>query len=399
MSEKTMSEAGPDGLASGLMKKGVLASDWLPAFKAVPRHLFVPDVIWPGRAGANRQDDQVVRSEDPELWWKTVYTDAPITTQWDDGKHAGPGRGRTPSCSNSMPTMVFSMLAALDVEAGHRVLEIGTGTGWNAALLCHRLGDMNVVTVEVDERIAAEARTRLLASDFHPRLVVGDGARGYGKDAPYDRIIATCSVGSIPGRWVGQTKPGAVIVAPWGPVYGGEAVARLTVTEAGTLTGRFVGSSAFMRLREQRKNLPPASDFLDEDLWPASGVESRTTLSPDDVGEWIHMFAIGVQVPDVFCRVSDVREDSYRLWLFDRGRTSWASVDYTSGETSFRVVQSGRRDLWRELEAAWRWWYQQGQPDFDRFGLTVDHRGHVVWLDTPANPVPRWAPGPRARNE
>ncbi|WLQ68901.1 methyltransferase domain-containing protein [Streptomyces glycanivorans] len=392
-----MSEAGPDGLASGLMKKGALTSDWLPAFKAVSRHVFVPDVIWPGRAGMNRQDDRVIRSETPESWWEAVWTDAPITTQWDDGKYTGPGRGRTPSCSNSNPTMVFSMLAALDVEAGHRVLEIGTGTGWNAALLCHRLGDMNVVTVEVDAQIAATARARLMAADFHPKVIVGDGTRGYGQDAPYDRIIATCSVGSIPGQWTGQAKPGSVIVAPWGPLYGGEALAKLTVTEAGTLTGRFVGSSAFMRLREQRKSLPPTSDFVDEALWPAGGVESRTTLSPDDVGGWIHMFAIGVQVPDMFCRVSDVEEDSYRLWLFDRGRTSWASADYVRGEAAFRVVQSGRRDLWHELETAWLWWDRQGRPGFDRFGLTVDHRGHVVWLDAPGNPVPLRSSGSRVR--
>ena len=394
-----MAEAGPDRLASGLLEKGALTSDWLPSFQAVPRHHFVPEVIWPGRAGANRQEDRVIRSETPELWWQAVYTDAPLTTQWDDGAYAGPGRGRTPSSSSSMPTMVFSMLAALDVEPGNRVLEIGTGTGWNAALLCHRLGDLNVVSVEVDERVAAEARTRLLAAGYHPELVVGDGARGYGEGAPYDRVVATCSVGNIPGQWVGQARPGAVLVAPWGPVYGGEAVARLTVTRAGMLNGRFVGSSAFMRLREQRRTLPPTNAFLDPRAWPAGGAESTTSLCPDDVGDWIHMFAIGVQVPDLFCRVSDVQRDSYRLWLFDTGGTSWASADHVRGAGSFRVVQSGRRRLWHELESAWCWWDAQGRPGFDRFGLTVDHRGHVVWLDEPSAPVPRRGRDARMRGE
>ncbi|GAA4919025.1 hypothetical protein GCM10023237_44420 [Streptomyces coeruleoprunus] len=281
------------------------------------------------------------------------------------------------------------MLNALSVEPGHHVLEIGTGTGWNAALLCHRLGDQNVVTVEVDASIASEARGRLFAADLAPEVVVGDGAIGYGKRSPYDRIIATASVGTIPSQWIGQAHPGAVIVTPWGPVYGGEAVSRLVVDETGVASGRFVGSSAFMRLRQHRKNLPPTDRFLDQAKWPLGAARSRTTLSPDDVGDWICMFAIGVQVPDLFCRVTWGEGGSYRLWLFDTGVTSWATADYAENRSDFEVAQSGPRKLWEELEGAYRWWHQQGRPDFDRFGLTT--RGgpaYQVWLDAPDNPVP-----------
>ncbi|MEV6418855.1 hypothetical protein [Streptomyces sp. NPDC051662] len=164
MSADEKEEAGPQGLASALTENGALSRDWLPAFEGVPCHLFVPDMIWPGRAGMNRQSDRVIRAEDPGTWWTAVYRDAPITTQWDDGTYTGPGRGKIPSSSSSMPTMVCSMLRELDVAPGHRVLEIGTGTGWNAALLSHRLGDENVVTVEVDEASARDARERLEAA-------------------------------------------------------------------------------------------------------------------------------------------------------------------------------------------------------------------------------------------
>ncbi|MGY1452146.1 methyltransferase domain-containing protein [Streptomyces sp. SS8] len=394
MAEDTTVEAGPERLASTLLEKGALTADWLPAFHAVPRHLFVPEMIWPGRAGMNRQDDRVVRSQSPDLWWEAVYSDAPITTQWDDGAYTGPERGRTPTSSSSMPTMVFSMLADLGVRPGDRVLEIGTGTGWNAALLCHRLGDGHVVTVEVDEGVAAEARARLSAAGFSPRVVVGDGAEGYGEGAPYERIIATCSVGRVPARWLEQARPGAVIVAPWGPMYGGEGIVRLTVRDDGSASGPFTGSSAFMRLREQRRRLPPTSEYLGGREWPAGGAESTTTLSPDDVGDWIHMFAIGVQVPDLFCRVAGGPDGSYRLWLHDTGLTSWATADHERGRTEFRIVQAGPRRLWHELESAWRWWYRQGQPDFDRFGLTVDGHRHTVWLDSPDNPVPDFTSAP-----
>ncbi|MFK0015731.1 methyltransferase domain-containing protein [Streptomyces sp. NPDC091027] len=389
MAAETTTEAGPGTLARELATQGALTSDWVPAFEAVPRDRFVPDSIWPGRAGMNRQDDRILRTESPELWWRAVYTNAPITTQWDDGAYDGPGRGRTPSSSSSMPTMVFSMLDALSVEPGSRVLEIGTGTGWNAALLCHRLGDQNVVTVELDATLAAEARGRLSAAGFAPEIVVGDGAVGYGKQSPYDRIIATASVGAIPSQWIGQGRPGAVIVTPWGPVYGGEAVARLVIDEGGVARGRFIGSSAFMRLRQQRKRLPRTSEFLDTSKWPLDAHRTTTTLSPDAVGDWICMFAIGVQVPDLFCRVDWGNDGSYRLWLFDTGITSWATADYVEGRSEFEVAQAGPRKLWDELEGAYWWWYQQERPGFERFGLTT--RGgptHEVWLDDPASPVP-----------
>ncbi|WP_328973815.1 methyltransferase domain-containing protein [Streptomyces sp. NBC_00239] len=388
MTERTAKEAGPQGLASVLMGKGALKSDWLPAFESVPRHAFMPDAIWPGRAGMNRQSDRVIRSEEPEAWWEAVYRDAPITTQWDDGAHTGPGKGKSPSSSNSMPTMVFSMLDALSVEAGQTVLEIGTGTGWNAALLSHRLGAENVVTIEVDEACAQDARTRLNLAGFRPLVHVGDGAQGYPERAPFDRLIATCSIGSVPPEWRAQARSGGVIVTPWGPTYGGEAVARLTVAEDGTASGSFMGSSAFMRMRAQRKSLPPTGSFLDGGEWPGTGARSDTGLSPDDVGDWVHMFAIGVQVPDLFCRVEWGDGGAYRLWLMDTGITSWATVDYEKGRTTFPVVQSGPRRLWDELEAAWRWWDKQGRPGFDRFGLTVDDSGERVWLDSPDHPVP-----------
>ncbi|GAA4919017.1 hypothetical protein GCM10023237_44410 [Streptomyces coeruleoprunus] len=94
MAPEMAAEVSPETLARQLGDQGTLTSDWMPAYNAVPRDRFVPDVIWPGRAGMNRQGGRVIRSEDPEAWWEAVYADAPITTQWDDGAYTGPGRAR-----------------------------------------------------------------------------------------------------------------------------------------------------------------------------------------------------------------------------------------------------------------------------------------------------------------
>ncbi|MFD7285693.1 methyltransferase domain-containing protein [Streptomyces sp. NPDC059863] len=383
MSADEREEAGPQGLASALTESGALSRDWLPAFEAVPRHLFVPDVIWPGRAGMNRPSDRVIRAEEPDTWWSAVYRDAPITTQWDDGTYTGPGKGKVPSSSSSMPTMVCSMLGELDVAPGHRVLEIGTGTGWNAALLSHRLGDENVVTVEVDEASARDARERLEAAGYRPTTVAGDGARGFPDAAPYDRVIATCSVGSVPRAWIAQTKPGGIIVTPWGPTYGGEAIARLRVADDGTASGRFVGSSAFMRLRAQRTVRTHVREYLKSRSWPADGSRSTTSLSPEEVGDWPVMFAIGARVPGAYPWMEPYGDGSYTLWLRDTAGTSWATADYEKGREEYEVYQSGPRQLWDEVETAFRWWEGRGRPGFDRFGLTVDADEERVWLDTP----------------
>nr|WP_169790898.1 methyltransferase domain-containing protein [Streptomyces pathocidini] len=371
-----------------LMGKGALSSDWLPAFKAVPRDAFVPDKLWPGTAGGNRQGEVIDRQTDPAKWWGKVYSDIPLTTQWDDGAHSGTGKGRAPTSSNSMPKMVFSMLRELSVERGCRVLEIGTGTGWNAALLTHRLGPDNVVTVEVDPAVAEEARRRFGATGLEPLTLVGDGSAGHLERAPYDRVIATCSIARVPYAWVEQTRPGGIIVAPWGPAYGGQGIARLTVGEGGVASGPFVLSSAFMRLRDQRDTFPPTSSFPGADAWSADGEKRASSLSPDDMGDWIHMFTLGVQVPDMFCRVQAGTDGAYRLWILDMAGTSWATADYEHGRTEYEVVEYGPRQLWAEVEAVMSWWHKQGEPQFERYGLTVTSQGQRVWLDSPDNPVP-----------
>ncbi|MFF8915920.1 methyltransferase domain-containing protein [Streptomyces sp. NPDC015032] len=389
MSERDIEEAGPGGLASLLVEKGALSSDWLPAFTTVPRDAFVPDRVWPGQASGTRQGECVDRNTDPFGWWEKVYSDVPLTTQWDDGAQAGPDKGRSPTSSSSMPKMVFSMLRELDVKRGDRVLEIGTGTGWNAALLSHRLGSGNVVTIEVDPAVADEARRRFTASGLTPLSVVGDGAKGYAEGGPYDRVIATCSIAALPYAWVEQSRPGAIIVAPWGPPYGGQGIARLTVGSDGSAQGPFVMSSAFMRLRNQRESFPPTRDYLGGEEWPACGDSGVSSLSPDDMGDWHHMFTLGVRLPDLFCRVDQGVSGTYRLWLFDMAGSSWATADFEKGRTAYDTVQSGPRRLWDEAEAVMRWWKEQGEPGFERYGLTVTpRRGQQVWLDDPANLVP-----------
>jgi methyltransferase of ATP-grasp peptide maturase system len=369
-------------LVDEMTAAGELPDRWREAFLATPRHLFVPDVVWDDADGgvltARRRD------EDPAAWLADVYADEAIVTQVDDGAAPDTAEGRRITSSISKPSIVAMMLDHLQVEAGMRVLEIGTGTGWNAALLSHMAGERNVVTVEVDGDLAERARKALAEAGSSPAVVTGDGADGHAPGAPYDRVIATASVRTVPYTWVAQTRPGGIILTPWGNAYDNGALARLTVDGNGAAHGPFVDNTvAFMWLRAHRAPRP------EEPSDTEGAAESTTSLHPDAVAwdDYDARFAVGLQLPDVTVRFADADDgDDFTFWAF--ADDSWARVDVTGKASTHRVRQRGPRDLWDEIEAAHRWWESMGRPETRRFGLAVTSDRQYAYLDSPDNPLP-----------
>ncbi len=345
--------------------------------------------MWPFDMAAGRSV-AVHKADDPEAWCDYADQDVPVVTQWDDGEHGGTKPGTVPTSSASMPSVVFRMLSALDVEPGHRVLEIGTGTGWNAALLGYRVGPENVVSVEVDGHVAASARSALERFSLPVRVVHGDGFEGCSDHAPYDRVIATCGVRSVPFAWVRQCHPRGVVVAPWGTHFGnGDAVVRLVVSGDGrSASGPFTGPVEFMKLRAQRTAPVVHGEYVRGSV--AEGDESSTAIAEGDFlgGRFSpRAFALSVLVRDCVQVVAEKRGGSRPVWFYSLGDRSWACVMFRDGDPA-RVWQSGSRRLWDEAEAAYRWWERSGGSGHERFGLTVDEGGEYVWLDRPDNPLP-----------
>ncbi|MGV9880954.1 methyltransferase domain-containing protein [Streptomyces sp. NPDC003006] len=377
-------------LGRALMSGGVLPSEWIPAFTAVPRSSFLPDLMWPFDMKTG-QAFPVSRSQEPDRWHGYTESDVPVVTQWDDGKHTGNDPGKVATSSASMPSVVFRMLIDLDVSPGNRVLEIGTGTGWNAALLAHRLGPGNVVTVELDPGVAAQARTALNLYGLAVRVINRDGAEGYPEGGPYDRIIATCGFRSIPFAWVEQCRPGAVIVAPWGTHYDhDDAVVRLIVADdRESATGQFTGPVAFMKARAQRLSQVVHSEYVSGSVVDRD--KSTTTITEEQfMGERFspQRFAVGLKLPDCVHVVADKDDDGKRpVWFYGLTDRSWACVVFRDGDEA-QVWQSGPRRLWEDTEAAYRWWVEKRKPGFERFGLTVTAEGQSAWLDDPADSWP-----------
>ena len=239
-------------------------TDWQELIAEVPRDPFIPDTIWVDVDTGRPQSGFVALSkqDDPQRWRELVGANEAVITQVDEGLTAVGDTGWSPSSSCSKPSTVADMLDVLDVHPGHSVLEIGTGTGWNAALLCQRVGERGrVVSIEVDPLIAQAARTALTRAGCSPLVITGDGADDYPDGATYDRVLATAAVREIvPRAWLEQTRPGGLIVTPWGTDYCNGVMLTLHVAADGTVTGRFGGDLAFMRLRSQRRHFYEPDD-------------------------------------------------------------------------------------------------------------------------------------------
>ena len=125
------------------------------------------------------------------------------------------GEGQTISA----PHMVAIMAEALRAEPGQRVLEVGGGSGYHAAVLAEVVGpEGRVVAVERHASLAARAREALAAAGYAERVdvVVGDGSRGLPERAPFDRVSVACAAPAVPPPLVEQLAPGGVLLVPVG---------------------------------------------------------------------------------------------------------------------------------------------------------------------------------------
>lgn len=335
---------------------------WRRALKTVPRHALVP-VFY--RADNYAQVDGTKR-EQHEEWLRVVYSDETLITQV------------TPSMvtsSGTMPGLLACMLQALDVRDGQRVLHIGTGTGYTAALLCERLGCAQITSVDIDAGLVRAARHRLGLLGYQPTLTTADGARGYPGNAPYDRILATCAIRRVPAAWLAQAQSGALIVAPLAT-----GLARITVESSASASGRFLGTAGyFMPLRTAGvgATAPPSPD-------QAAGREPRLVRYPVG-GTVFHQhvrFLLTVAAPDIRFgqhgpHITDV--------LAVDGKGSWARVNNLPDGTH-TVIEGGPRNLWQEIEELADLWHALGRPSRDRYGIAIDKGGQRIWLDEPEGP-------------
>lgn len=252
------------------------------ALRSVARHLFVPDAPL-----------------------AAAYSDSTVNIKYDTD-------GTTISCA-SQPGVVALMLDQLQAQPGDRILELGAGTGYNAALLAHLVGEHgHVTTIDVDHDLADAARAHLAAAGAtNVEVITGEGALGHAEGAPYDRIIATVGAHGVPHAWLTQLAPGGRLVVPQ----------RLTGSVSRSIAyehhdGRWISRSSmmntFMPLRrgiadDERRIIPisadstvrlqvPAGQRIDPDAFAGVLDQPRTqqwtgvTFQARESPEWMELF-------------------------------------------------------------------------------------------------------------
>ncbi|MEM3458033.1 MAG: protein-L-isoaspartate(D-aspartate) O-methyltransferase [Candidatus Bathyarchaeia archaeon] len=209
-------------LIDSLVREGILRSPKvIKAMRSVPRGKFLPE---------NMQSYSAV--------------DTPLTI----------GFGQTVSA----PHMVSIMNEALQLEVGHKVLEVGAGSGWHAATIAEIVAPKDaprsewghVYTVEIVQGLAEYARKNVLNEGYGDRVTIicADGSLGYSEKAPYDRVLVTAAAPDVPKPLIEQLKPGGIMLIPVGSAHLFQTLMKITKGVNGKIKEENLGGVAFVPL-------------------------------------------------------------------------------------------------------------------------------------------------------
>lgn len=269
-------------LVEGLKKEGVISSSSVEAaFRAIPRHLFLPNVPM-----------------------EEAYTNRAIVHKQIEGKWVS---------SSSQPSIMAIMLEQLDLRPGHKVLEIGAGTGYNASLMAHIVGETGqIVTIDIDEDIVQFAREHIGAAGYsNVKAITADGGFGFPEDALYDRIILSVSSPDITPAWWEQLIIGGRLVMPLQIVLSQGSVA--FEKHSAFFDSLSVVPCGFMSLRGAFAASPLQEVPLRNDPGLTLQLPVGLTVNEKEVYSWLGMsaayYSSGVEIfPGEFF-------DSLSLWL------------------------------------------------------------------------------------
>ncbi|WP_328373103.1 ATP-grasp peptide maturase system methyltransferase (plasmid) [Streptomyces sp. NBC_00445] len=381
-------------LAHALAEKGVLTDPgWRAAVETVPRHRFVPGYYLP----ADDRDEHGLTVWEPvtaELdygrWLSNAYSDTTLINQFDgdepDWKNPQARRGGAPTSSSTLPSLVLRMWTDADVQEGHTVLEIGTGTGYSTALACERLGSADVTSIEVDSRRLDQAASALYACGYTPTLAVADGLYGYWPEAKADRIVAACSFRAVPPALLAQARPGGKILLTLSGWLYGYARVLLTVAQDGTAEGPLLpGTVSFMPARTHAApafgNPAHWTADLPEKARVARHSPARITAATEEA---FHLrFLAQCAAPDAqMTTVGDV------MHLVDVVTGSAATLTPTDGR--WEVREGGPLKVWDRIERVLDAYDAAGSPGPETFTLHVYEGGqHLRHPQMPSLRLPR----------
>lgn len=371
MTEPQSSEQLRANLARSLSKSGALRSPaWEAAVLSVPREGFLARGWFEHEGGGWYRP----ASGDSARGLARIYDDDTLVTQVAGAVFPEQVEGRiaaAPSSSSTLPNLVVRMLEDLRVGEGARVLEIGTGTGYSTALLCHVVGEDTVITVEVDAEVFARAGVALGRAGWWPTRVVGDGLAGLcGQRSvrPRDRHVRRAQrAGRVaepdPARWRGLGHG-----RRW--LHASELV-RLTVADDGTASGPVLGGRVSFMLA--RPHMPPPLGMLPN---LSEGAAVPAELGADVLDEWTARFVAQFGAPGAQ-RLTLDRNGRTEHVVIDVAAQAWAVIFHDGAR--WMVRQGGTVRLWDQITERLMEWQADGRPPADRMRLHGPDGQRLTW--------------------
>lgn len=392
-----MGDKSPDVYRKALINElkkhdGLLDPTLEAAFLAVPRHLFLPDETL-----------------------EAAYADQAIAIkQESDG---------TVLSSSSQPSMMALMLHQLRLREGDNVLEIGAGSGYNAAIMQTIIGERgNVTSVELDKLLADRAIANLQKARLSAvvNIVNADGAMGYAPRAAYDRIIATVAVWDVPTSWVKQLKQDGILVAPiW--LESMQVSAAFVIQPDGSLYSRNNIPCGFIQLRGiaagpnvMRRVSGSTLTLSSNDAAKIDGAALQSLLSDDaettylgtplSFSEYWRGFVpyLTIHMPeDYLFAMYSVGEGQKDFGLEGEGFAllTRGSACFVRYQGKGEVNMFGGSDALMALQAVLDQWEQAGRPGADRIRIQVlpkdadepvEHPSHTKVYDRLYNQLRVW---------
>ncbi len=378
-------------LVDRLIARGSLRSPALiAAFRATPRHLFL-DQVYHHHGGWWHPLDSRQLSEDD---LRIVYSDRALTTHLSTPT---PGEQPIAISSSSQPSLMAQMLEDLRLEPGQHILEIGAGTGYNAALLAYVVGEPGVLTpdvqadrgyviaIDIDREVLDSAARHLLTLPDRPvELYHADGRAGFPPAAPFDRIQATAATPDMEPAWLEQIVPGGLMQAPLDLAPGLAYVVQGEVFD-GIFLGGLTRAAYFMPLRDEgeagRDRNTPESPLLGPERLesvPAPWAGWNNRRADGEVDDFLPAVALLGWLEGLTLGYASCPD----------GRPGHALVDLVRGEAcwmgpyEWRISGKGGHEMGQQL---WRRWLDLGGPrpenwrlseaaDGDRLTMTVEAR-------------------------
>lgn len=354
-------------------KNPALSAKIIQAFGAIPRHPFVDHYYLHEGAGSRKWIKY--EQEDSVAWYEQIYQNDALVTHVDQ-------YGRTLS-SSSQPGVMACMLQALDVEPGMRILEIGTGSGYNAAILAHLAGDPSLITtIDIDADLIERAKRVI------PQVIGGegmtiaqaDGRDGYNANTPYDRIILTASAPTLPPTLLNQLAPDGIVVGVLQPQFAMLGGLLKAQKQEEKLKGCILDTASFMELRPvpyHKRNI--CIDFraplFASHPFDALLFQPHALRENHDFAFFLYYDFPGLYVFQKEEALFFYQEASPQGYVLFRQQPSL--------QVELRGDAALACSLWNRLVRAYSFWDRMGQPTITQYAFEMESIGQILSLHTP----------------